>query len=167
MAADEVHLGPGRGQPLGRGHDPALRRADVGHGAVAPAGAEHGGDLARQLRDGGGDDRELGSGEGVCDRRGRPVDRASLDGARERAGVGVVGGDLGAGRTLRGQTDGGPDQARSDEREAHSDPRVSRSCGPSATRGPGSRPRTGRTPRRGSAAGRRRAPPRVAGAPRR
>ena len=98
------------------GADRALRRSDVGHRG-RPAHTEHGLDLARERGDRGGHDGEIGVTYRLPHRPG-VVHGTPLTGDLERLRVSVPAHDLVPGRT-GGEPDGRPDQAGSDDRDAH------------------------------------------------
>ena len=98
-----------------RGDDRPLRRAHVGHDAVARRGRERGPDGRRKRADGHRHERCLGVVNGVVDRAGDPVDHAAVAGGVERGRRDVKAGDGGIEPLACGQGDRAADQADAED----------------------------------------------------
>ena len=115
-AADRVPADEPRRAARG-GADRALGRADVGDRAPSALAASTASTCAASWRDRRRDDGQLGAGERLLERARRLVDRAALDGARERVRVRIPADDASAPAALRGEADRGADQPGADDRE--------------------------------------------------
>jgi hypothetical protein len=113
VAADEAR------RAAGGGAHTRLRRADVRDRGLAGARRQRRLHLRRELCDRSRDHCEVGARDGSVERAAGLVERASRGRGLERGRIRVeAGGRRGHPGALRRERDGGPDQARSDHREA-------------------------------------------------
>ena len=99
------------------GGEPALRRADVGHGRLGGRRGEHLAHRLRQRADGNRDDDELDARDRFGERARAVVERLRAGRLAERRGVGVPAGDPSDAGPLRREGDGGAEEAGADDRE--------------------------------------------------